>query len=214
MTCADARNIILSADHHALRDRIDPVLRAHLDGCAECAAAASHVVADVARLRAALIARGARPVPSLRSGQARSTSRARRFAISLVPIALAAELAAFAFLGNRDTPNAILDRHQVIDDTVTSLLPATPTHIDTGEVALAPVPKKAAVKAVKHVASNDTAQDVADSTLRTSGPSEYLSADEMAQLHVAPANRRERVAVIATSNPKITVIWLSKVDSL
>ena len=206
MTCADARNIILSADHTALRDQTDPVLRAHLDGCAECAAAASHVVADVARLRAALIARGARPVARPR----RSTTK--RVAITLVPIALAAELAAFAFLGNRDTPNDILDRHQVIDDTVTSLLPAT--HIDTGEVAPAPVPKKAAVKAVKHVASNDTAQDVADSTRRTSAPTDYVSPDEMAQLHVAPANRRERVAVIATSNPKVTVVWLSKVDSL
>jgi hypothetical protein len=208
MTCADARNIILSADHNALRERTDPVLRAHLDGCAECAAAASHVVADVARLRAALIARGARPTARPR----RSTTK--RLAITLVPIALAAELAAFAFLGNRATPNEILDRHQVIDDTVTSLLPATHTHIDTGEVALAPVPKKTVVKAVQHVASNDTAQNVADSTKRASGPSEYVSAEEMAQLHVAPVSRRERVAVIGTSNPKIHVIWLSKVDSL
>jgi hypothetical protein len=207
MTCADARNIILSADHNALRDRTDPVLRAHLEGCAECAAAASNVVADVARLRSALIARGARPVARPR----RSTTK--RVAITLVPIALAAELAAFAFLGNRDTPNAILDRHQVIDDTVTSLLPATQTHIDTGEVALAPAPKKAVVKAVKHVASNDTAQD-ADSTKRTSGATEYMTAGEMTQLHVAPGSRGERVAVIATSNPKITVVWLSKVDSL
>ena len=207
MTCADARNIILSADHNALRERSDPVLRAHLEGCAECSAAVSHVVADVGRLRAALITRGARPAARSR----RSTTK--RVAITLVPIALAAELAAFAFLGNRDTPNSILDRHQVIDDTVTSLLPVTHTHIDTGEVALAPVPKKAVVKAVRHVASNDTAQDVADSTKRASGPSEYASADEMAQLHVAPVNRRERVAVIGTSNPKIHVVWISK-DSL
>jgi hypothetical protein len=208
MTCGDARNIILSADPNALRDRTDPVLRAHLAGCAECAAAASHVVADVARLRAALIARGARQVARPR----RSTTK--RVAITLVPIALAAELAAFAFLGNRDTPNEILDRHQVIDDTVTSLLPVTHTHIDTGEVALAPVPKTAAAEAVKHVAASDTAQDVADSTKRASGPSEYVSADEMAQLHVAPVDRRERVAVIGTSNPKIHVVWLSRVDSL
>ena len=207
MNCADARNIILGADHNALRNGTDPALCAHLDGCAECAAAVSHVVADVSRLRAALIARGARPIARPR----RSTTK--RVAITLVPIALAAELAAFAFLGNRDTPNEILDRRQVIDDTVTSLLPVTHTRIDTGEVALAPAPKKGAVKAVKHVASNDTAQNVSDSTKRASGPSEYVSAEEMAQLHVAPANRRERVAVIGTSNPKIHVVWISK-DSL
>jgi hypothetical protein len=212
MTCADARHIILSADHGALRDRTDPVLRAHLEGCAECAASASHVVADVGRLRAALIARGARPVAAR---PRRSTTK--RVAMTVIPIALAAELAAFAFIGNRDTPNEILDRHQVIDDTVTSMLPASHTRIDTGEVALAPAaaPGKSKVKAAKHVAmAKDSSEDAADSTNRTSGPSEYLSADEMAQLRVAPSSRRERVAVIGTSNPKIHVVWLSKVDSL
>jgi hypothetical protein len=207
MNCADARHIILSADHNALRDRTDPVLRKHLDGCAECAAAATHVVADVSRLRAALIARGSRAVPHPRR------SRTRRVAMTLVPVALAAELAAFAFIGNQENPSALVAGRPVIDDTVTSLLPAAPTTIDTGEViAVAPKPRAAAVR---HVAvARDSAHDEADSTRLASAPSEFVTDEEMAQLRVVPSNRGERVAVIGTSNPKITVVWLSRVDSL
>jgi hypothetical protein len=208
MTCADARDIILVASPSALRDRTDPLLRRHLDGCAECAAAASHVVADVARLRAALIARGARAIPVARPHR----SKTRRIAMTLVPVALAAELAAFAFVGNRDTHNPLLDRGRVIDDTVTSMLPAVHTDIDTGEVVVA-APRKLLAVARHASTAKDSAQDAADSTNRLSGPSEYVTAEEMAQLRVSPASRRERVAVIGTSNPKITVVWLSK-DSL
>ena len=210
MKCAEARDIILSASPNALRDRTDPVLREHLDACAECAAAASHVVADVTRLRAALIARGARAVPVARPRR----SKTKRIAMTLVPVALAAELAAFAFIGNRDSHNPLLDRNRVIDDSVTSLLPVVHTEIDTGEVTPA-TPKKPRSATAKHVVTaKDSAQDTADSTERVSGPSEYVSAQEMAQLRVTPPSRRERVAVIGTSNPKVTVVWLSKVGSL
>jgi hypothetical protein len=209
MTCADARNTILGADPNALRDRTDPVLRAHLEGCAECAAAASHVTADVARLRAALISRGARPVARLRR------SNTKRVLMTAIPVALAAELAFFAFLGNRDNASALLDRRQALEDSVRSMLPASNTRIDTGEVALAPAPKKSPVKAVKQVAmAKDSSKDDADSTNGPTVPSEFVSADEMAQLQVRPASRRQRVAVIGTPNPKIHVVWLTKVDSL
>ena len=207
MNCADARDIILSADHNALRERTDPVLRAHLEGCAECAAAASHVVGDVARLRAALIARGSRAVARPRR------SPTKRVAMTLVPIALAAELAAFAFIGVRDNPNPLLEQKQAIDDSVTTMLSGVHTTIDTGEVVA--MPKQATVKAAKQAAtSKDSAQDAVDSTKRVNGPSEFVSAAEMAQLEVAPMSRAQRVAVISTSNPRITVVWLSKVDSL
>jgi hypothetical protein len=211
MKCADAREMILSADHAALRDRTDATLRQHLERCAECSAAASHVVADVSRLRAALIARGARAIPAAR---ARRTST-KRVAMTLVPIALAAELAAFAFIGSRDNPNPLLDRNRVIDDSVTSLLPAS-MHIDTGEVVAAkPVaPKNSHVSTVKQVAvARDTAHDAADSTNGNYAPFEHMSSAEMTQLQVVPQSRTQRVAVIGTSNPKITVVWLSR-DSL
>ena len=198
MKCADAREIILSADHHALRDRTDPVLRQHLEGCAECSTAAAQVVADVGRLRAALIARGARAVPVARARR----SSTKRVAMTLVPIALAAELAAFAFLGNTDAPNPIT-RRPVIDDSVVSLLPAVHTSIDTGEVIVAPAPKAVA----KPKARKDTMLDRHD-VLANYGPGELSP-----QLQVIP-KARQRYAVIETSNPKITVVWLTKGDTL
>jgi hypothetical protein len=205
MKCADARDIILSADHNALRDQADPVLREHLAGCAECAAAASHVVADVSRLRAALIARGARAVPVARPRR----SSTKRVAMTLVPIALAAELAAFAFLGNPAASNPTAAR-KIIDDTVVSTLPVHTT-IDTGEVLAAP--KQSRRNVAKVAAAKDSAHDAADSANSNYAPFENVSAVEMSQLYVAPTNRAQHVAVIGTSNPKITVVWISK-DSL
>jgi hypothetical protein len=205
MTCADSRNIIISADPAALRDRTDPVLRRHLESCAECAAAASHVVNDVVRLRTALIARGSRAVTRPRR------SRTQRVAMSLVPVALAAELAAFAFLGARDNPNPLTDRRPVIDDTVVSVLAAH--GVDSGEVAIAP--KHTHLRPAKHVAVvNDSATEPVDTTKRATGPSEFISDAEMAQLRVIPSNSRERVAVLGTSNPRITVVLVSRVDSI
>lgn len=209
MNCADARDIILSADHNALRDQTDPVLREHLASCADCSAAASHVVADVSRLRAALIARGALAVPAARPRR----SSTKRVAMTLVPIALAAELAAFAFIGNQDSYNPITDR-RIIDDTVVSMLPSHTT-IDTGEVERAVVkPKRARGTTAKAVAVvKDSAEDAADSTLRISGPSDRASLEEMSQVRVTPPSRRDRVAVFGTPNPKVTVVWITK-DSL
>lgn len=127
MNCDDARHAILVVAPAALQGRTDPVLRRHLEECAECAAKADLVVADFSRLRSALLARGNRaPLRARRAPQ--------RVVMSLVPVALAAELALFAFLGNRDAVNPILDR-PVIDDTVTTLLPViVHTEVDTGEV--------------------------------------------------------------------------------
>jgi hypothetical protein len=133
--------------------------------------------------------------------------------MTLVPVALAAELAAFAFIGNQETPNLLLDRRPRIDDSVTSMLPASHTSVDTGEVIAAPV--KARAKPAAHVATRkDSAERANDSTKRASAPSEYVSAAEMAQLQVVPTNRAQRVAVIGTVDPKVTVVWLSRVDSL
>jgi hypothetical protein len=204
MNCTDARGIILGADHGALRDRTDPVLRRHLESCDECAAMVSHVVADVSRLRAALIARGARAVARPR----RSTTK--RVAMTLVPVALAAELAAFAFMGSRDSYNPITDR-RIIDDSVVSLLPVAHTKIDTGEVVAATA-RKSRVAPIHAVSPKHAATEL-DSTKQDKVLSEFVSAEEMGQLQVVPTGRDQHVAVIGTSNPKITVVWISR-DSL
>ena len=195
MNCADARNIILSAAPAALRDRTDPVLRDHLERCADCSAAASHVVADVERLRAALIARGARLVPIAKPRRA-----PKRVAMSVVPVALAAELALFAFLGARDNPNPLSSQRVVIDDSVTSLLPVV-TH-DTGEVSVMPAPKP--VAAAKPKPDSVSGRDSVAKKVAALTPS----------LQVMPG-RNQRFAVMATSDPRVTVVWqLTKGDTL
>ena len=203
MTCAEARHLILTADPAVLRDRSDAALRAHLDHCAECAAAAAHVVNDLALLRSALMARGARVAPVARPR--RST---KRVAMTLVPMALAAELALFAFLSSKDTVNPLIDR-RIIDDTVTTMLPVIAhSEVDTGEVARAEV-KVEKPRAVAVAQVDDSTAD-ADSAAK-SRPSVAVPA---MQLQVQPVGARQQVAVIATSNPKITVVWITKGDSL
>ena len=200
MTCADARHLILTADPSVLRERSDAGLRAHLDECAACAAAAGHVVADLGRLRAALIARGSRAVATPRRP-------GRRVARTLVPMALAAELALFAFLSNRDGANPLLDR-PVIDDSVTTMLAQPPApSVETREMPMAhaklPLPRVTRVVA-----------SIEDSTTDPDTIAKTLSIPVAPQLQVLPASPRQQVAVIATSNPKITVVWITKGDSL
>lgn len=201
MTCAEARHVILIADPSALRDRTDPVLRAHLDSCAECAAAANHVIADLDCLRTALIARGARPVVARRPQRSK-----RRVAMTVVPIALAAELAFFAFLGNRDAATMI-EQAPVIDDSVTTMLTGVRSGTATsvampGVIPVVPAKPTGIAAAVTH----DSA------TWRDTAASAEL--DTMAAtLRVMP-HARQQFAVIATSDPRVTVVWLTKGDTL
>jgi hypothetical protein len=200
MTCAEARHLILIADPAVLRDRSDAALREHLGRCAECAAAAGHVVSDLALLRSALIARGARVAPVAKPR--RST---KRVAMTLVPMALAAELALFAFLSSKDTVNPLIDR-RIIDDTVTTMLPvAAHNAVDTGEVT------RAEVKVEKPRAV--VVAQVDDSTADADSVAKSARVDAPPVLQVQPS-ARQQVAVIGTSNPKITVVWITKGDSL
>lgn len=204
MTCADARHFILTADPSALRTLSDARFREHVAGCAPCAAAAGHVVTDVARLRAALITRGSRTVP------VRPRRSTKRVVMTLVPMALAAELAFFAFLGSRDSANPILDKPVMMDDTVSMLRPIAQTYIDTGEVTVTPAPaRKASTKAPVVAAKDDSTAD-ADSVAKI-GSSAVPPSLAVLQVTSAP---RQKYAVIATSNPKITVVWITKGDSL
>lgn len=193
LSCAEARHLILIADPGALRARSDSVLREHLEGCAGCATDASRVVADLGRLRAALIARGSRAPMHAR--------RSRRAAASIIPLALAAELALFAFLSHRDSPNALLDR-PVLDDTVTTMLPAVHTEIDTGEVV---APSGSAAEAPSTVKEDSS---VADS-LRRAREAEVMAA---ARLSVA-ALRSQRASVDAPHR-KGESVWVTKGDTL
>lgn len=205
-SCAEARHRILIADPAALRGG-DAALGAHLSECRECADDAARVLGDIDRLRVALIARGARsPAPARRSRS--------RVAVTLIPLALAAELALFAFLSSKDAPTPFT-APPTIDDTVTTLLPAVHTETDTGEVSRAPARTAGLSAAIVDSRAADDSALRADSARRENARSEVGGNEPVAQLQVvAPASRGQRVAVLGTTDPKVHVVWLTKVDSL
>lgn len=192
MTCADARHLILTGDLSAVRAEMDPSLREHFAGCATCAAEASWIVGDTARLRSALRARGPQPVARW--------PRNRRIAVSLIPLALAAEITLLAFLANRDAQPLATPRR--LDDSVYSTAPMNLVRHDSDMVmgvARAPSRKAAAV-------APDT-----QAKPRTAS----MNADDrsMSQVRVT-VNDNQRAAIFTTSNPKITVVLFARGDSL
>ena len=88
-------------------------------------------------------------------------------------------------------------RFLIIDDSVTSMVPAAQMDVDTAEaVAAAPVVKKTVEPAPKGDSIRDRDTSIA---MRTIG--------------VMP-RAGQRYAVITTSDPKVTLVWLTKGDTL
>lgn len=202
MNCADARHRILTAELSALRGQSDAILAAHLASCADCATAVSSVIADTARLRSAVVARGRRPEPA----RAR-----RRLALSLIPVALAAEIALIVFFSQRSAPSRIEGR--AIDDSVTTMLPATVAGSDTDRaVPAGRLPVQSLAPATRRpVGVSRNAPGARPAAIR--GPIAQAESS-MSRVQVTMADRHQRAAIIATSNPKVTVVWLTKGDSL
>jgi hypothetical protein len=192
MSCADARHRILTADLAALRGESDASLREHLAGCATCTLEASRVVSDTSRLRAALVARQRTPQPR--------RSRERRIATAVIPIALAAEITLIAVLTQRAAPESF--HSPMLDSSITSPAPAVSVPDRQLTAVSPPVPV-----AVRGAA-------VAESTRRTARRPDTTSDDPtLSQVRVT-VSESQRAAIIATSNPKVTLVWLSKGDSL
>jgi hypothetical protein len=122
--------------------------------------------------------------------------------MTMVPVALAAELAFFAFLGNRDTVNPLIDR-PVIDDTVVSVRPAIYSHQDTGEV----VRPTASVTGEADAKLDSAAR--ADSIARAAG--KPVAAARPGR--VVPAGLQQ-YAVVAAFDPRVAVIWATRGDTL
>jgi hypothetical protein len=206
MKCVDARQFILMAD---VADLSAPSaeLQAHLAECAECAAAASRIVSSTALLREALHARTRVPAAPARS-------RSRRVLYTQVPLVLAAGIALVAFFNQRDVariPSATATR--IGDDTTVVPTVAEMTPLPMHVAAAAPrhrTPSRPATQtASTHKDSSTASGDSAKSTQDSAWYSPITAA-----LQVMPVDRHQRVAVIGTSNPKITVVWLTKGDSL
>jgi anti-sigma factor RsiW len=205
MKCVDVRQFILMADVADLAAPSEE-LRSHLAGCAECAAAAGRVVSATALLRDALTARRAAAAPVRRS-----RSRSRRVLYTQIPLVLAAGIALVAFFNQRDGAVIASVATRIGDDTT-----VVPTVAELQPVAVPVAPRH-----VRHSgASRPSVENAHRDSSSAHGDSAQANEDSAwyspvtNALQVIPVDRHQRVAVIGTSNPKITVVWLTKGDSL
>jgi hypothetical protein len=199
MTCADARHRILVADLSALRGESDRVLRAHLNGCAACSADASRVLGDTARLGATLAAR-AQP-PEVRRGSQ------RRGAFVLAPIGVAAAITLIV-LSHRTEP---AESPRI---AVTKPAPPITTTVSDGDTDLVSPAPNASRLVARQVAPAPGAFHRAPSrpepAISTSMITSNVFIDQPMPDVGVTIGDNQRAAIIATSNPKITVVWLSR----
>ena len=202
MTCADARHRILAADAPALRGESDRVLSAHLDGCLTCSADASRVLGETRRLGVALAARARQP-------EIRRASR-RRSALVLAPMGAAAAMT-LIMVSHRAAPTGFAASARMV---VTNSAPAIATSVSDGDTDRV------------SATHNDTQRVARRAAAASRGPHRASSRPALATLtpmiasnafidHPMPevgvtVGDNQRAAIIATSNPKITVVWLSR----
>jgi len=201
MTCADARHRILVADISAVRGKSDRVLRAHLDACPACSADASSVVGETRRLGAALAARARQP----EIGRVRR----RRGAFVLVPIGVAAATTVMV-MSHWTAPAASTASTRLV-----SKLPAAiTTSVSNGDTDSVAPARGAARHVVRRVAAASRRAERASSpqapaiSVPTTASNEFIDRP-MPEVGVTVGDN-QRAAIIATSNPKITVVWLSR----
>jgi hypothetical protein len=204
MTCADARHRVLAADMSALRGEADRVLRAHLDSCPACSADASLVLGETARLGAALAARARQP-------KIRRASR-RRSTFVLAPIGVAAAI--ILIVVTRRISNGPAASTPIVATRVASALNTSvsdgdtdlvsPPHVGGNQSPGRHATKTAAQRQRPHASSR------AERVIRTPITAGNVFVDQAMPEVGVTVGDNQRAAIIATSNPKITVVWLSR----
>lgn len=201
MTCADARHRILVADISALRGESDRVLRAHLDGCPACTADAFRVLGETLRLGAALAARARQPETSRSSW--------RRGAFVLAPIGVAAAVTLMVMSHRPASTESAASRRVAVAKSL-----AITTSVSDGDTDLVspvrtgtrPIARRvAAAPRGPHRASQHPEPSI--STRMTA--SNVFIDQPMPEVGVTVGDN-QRAAILATSNPQITVVWLSR----
>jgi hypothetical protein len=203
MTCTEARQRILSADLAALRGESDQSLRAHLAGCPACAEDASRVIAETRRLGVAIVAREWRP-------EIRRASR-RRTALILGPVGVAA---AIMFIALRPPSIAPAAPSKAV---VPNASPTVKTATSDGDTDLVASPGAGAKRAASRVVVASAAKPRVrhrnpdpKSTVSTNATPATVFAEPSGSEVSVTVGENQRAAIISTSNPKITVVWLSK----
>jgi hypothetical protein len=202
MICADARHRILLADVSALRGESDRALRAHLNGCPACSADASRVLGETRRLGAALAARTRQPEISRASWG--------RTAFVLVPIGVAAAMTLMV-ISHRRAPTEPVASPRIV---VTKAPPPITTSVSDGDTDSVSPAREVSRHLARRVAAAPRGPDAVSSRPALAIPASMTTSNvfidqPMPEVGVTVGDN-QRAAIIATSNPKITVVWLTR----
>jgi hypothetical protein len=196
MNCADARHRILIAEPAALRGETDRALAAHIAGCAGCSADARRILQETTRLAAAV---------RLVREQSTIVRRSRQPSLTIYGMLAAAALL-FTVVSLRARTNAVVRAVPTIVTTV--------SNGDTGAVIepAAPVAPKlmATSRRISISPSNGKVPKMATMVAESTGVQHDLPRLRETPSLGVTVTGGQRAAVIGTSNPNITVIWLSK----
>jgi hypothetical protein len=205
MTCADARHRVLAAEISALRGESDRSLRAHLDTCPACAADASRVLGDTRRLGAALAARARQP--EIRR------ARRRRSAFVLAPIGAAAAIT-LMIVTHPVTPKGPAGSTRMAVAKPPAVVKTSVSGGDTNLVSpIGDGDKQRPRRVATAVAAAKDTRRLSERPDRTAPagqtvPSVFVDSP-FREVGVTVGND-QRAAIIATSNPDITIVWLSR----
>ena len=191
MTCAAALEAMMDAEPSELAGQATTSLATHLTTCRQCRAVAHRLSMDTHLLAAA--------VASVETAQRTRRTRTLRVHRSLVPVGLVAALLLVlasrsrdATLGIQSSPPTVADRESVAPPlVVTDAVPAPVQRPTLKPVRAFPAPIPVAAVRINAPPPAFAPTWVED------GPGVVVD---------VPTG--ERVAVIRTSNPKITVVWL------
>jgi anti-sigma factor RsiW len=195
MTCNDARHLLLTAELSVVSGQSDTELRSHLATCPACAAVSARIVKSTALLATALRARRTEPV--------RRTARDRKIAMSLIPVVLAAGIALTVVKTSDETP--VTPARSALDDSIVAVGKVAAAALDSPTVRVVKNTLTRVAVAAMPSTLRDTARLIARA-VRAADP-------ELSQVRVAVAED-QRATIIATSNPRVTLVWLTKGDSL
>jgi hypothetical protein len=194
MKCENSLVLLLEAEREELEGRGTSEVAAHVRECARCGAVAARLLADTQVLATHIATHVAARGVEARAAR-RSVSRPLVFGGALVAAAAIAMLLMPAREIRVDVPAAVRTAARVSPEPATRSAPSTP---------LTPL------KPLARIHETRFADAVAATPVRlvTSQTSErHMPASEFDGVSVAPPSGI-RSTVLATRNPKITVVWL------
>jgi hypothetical protein len=200
MTCADVLDAMMECDPADLQEASEHPIAIHVRECARCRAVASSLTRGVSLL-----------VPA--AGHAldlarRRRTRVRAVAIAALPIAAGFVLMVLARGRPSETVSPVVSG---VPPVVPSVAAPAAVPAATRVVAVVPAPKRAKSVADKPAAAVTVAQRaVEDASIVDTPPLDLpLSApDSMPpSVRVTPMSG-QRVAILKTSDPKTTVVWI------